>query len=354
MDEKPADKIKGPADKIKGKVTLKAVAQQAGVSISTASRALSGATGISGSVRDKIFLAAKALNYLNITTTARQITILSDIETVSLGAGDYMHDVMEGLNAECRDLGIEPKIQLIDSKSSTTLVERLMSNHSKSQLTDGYVLLSILDDKIIDELVAHKAPAVIINGVDRMMRIDAVAPANRAGGHMATDHLIELGHKQILNFTFEPRLTIQDRLLGYTDAMKSADLEVKDEYIVPVSDMRTDIGYLKMKEILQQRGHANFTAVICCNDAVAIGVSTAIAEAGLRVPEDVSIVGFDNIATAAISSPPLTTIAVDRYALGSFGIQRLAERVRSPKNLPTYTQFAVNIEVRKSTGPVRR
>ncbi|MBL1242468.1 MAG: LacI family DNA-binding transcriptional regulator, partial [OCS116 cluster bacterium] len=168
MDEKPVDKTKG-------KVTLKAVAQHAGVSISTASRALSGATGISTSVRDKIFLAAKELNYLNATTTARQITILSDIETVSLGAGDYMQDVMEGLHAECRDLGIEPKIQLIDSRSSATLVER-----SKNHLTDGYVLLSILDDKIIDELVAHKIPAVIINGVDRMMRIDAVAPANRA------------------------------------------------------------------------------------------------------------------------------------------------------------------------------
>uniref|UniRef100_A0A2A4ZB42 HTH lacI-type domain-containing protein n=1 Tax=OCS116 cluster bacterium TaxID=2030921 RepID=A0A2A4ZB42_9PROT len=341
MDEKPVDKTKG-------KVTLKAVAQHAGVSISTASRALSGATGISTSVRDKIFLAAKELNYLNATTTARQITILSDIETVSLGAGDYMQDVMEGLHAECRDLGIEPKIQLIDSRSSATLVER-----SKNHLTDGYVLLSILDDKIIDELVAHKIPAVIINGVDRMMRIDAVAPANRAGGHMATDHLIELGHKQILNFTHDPRLTIQDRLLGYTDAMKSANLEVKDEFIVSITDMRTDIGYLKMKEILQLRGHGGFTAVICCNDAVAIGVSTAILEAGLHVPEDISIVGFDNIATAAISSPPLTTIAVDRYVLGSFGIQRLAERVRAPKNLPTYTQFTVKIEVRKSTGPVR-
>lgn len=337
-----------PKQKTKSKVTLKAVSQHAGVSISTASRALSGATGISGPVRDKIFLAAKELNYLNATTTARQITILSDIETVSLGAGDYMHDVMEGLNAECHDLGIEPKIQLIDSKSSTSLI-----NRSKNQLADGYVLLSILDDKIIDELVAHKIPAVIINGVDRMMRIDAVAPANRAGGHMATDHLIELGHEHILNFTHEPRLTIQDRLLGYTDAMKSADLEVKDEYIVPISDMRTDIGYLKMKQILKQRGHEGFTAVICCNDAVAIGVSTAVLEAGLQVPEDISIVGFDNIATAAISSPPLTSIAVDRYALGSFGIQRLAERVRAPKNLPTYTQFAVSIEVRKSTGPVR-
>lgn len=337
-----------PASKKQGKVTLKSVAQHAGVSISTASRALSGATGISGMVRDKIFVAANELNYPTTTSTARQITILSDIETVSLSSGDYMQDVMEGLNAECRDLGIEPKIRLIASKSSTTL-----ANDAKSHSTDGYVLLSILDDKIIDELVAHKIPAVIINGVDRMMRIDAVAPANRAGGHMATDHLIKLGHKNILNFTHEPRLTIQDRLLGYTDAMKSAGLEVKNEFIVPISDMRTDLGYQKMRQILIEHGHAGFTAVICCNDAVAIGVSTAILEAGLKVPEDISIVGFDDIAMAAISSPPLTTIVVDRYALGSFGIQRLAERVRSPKSLPTYTQFAVNIEVRKSTGPVR-
>lgn len=333
----------------RGRITLQGVAEKAGVSISTASRVLSGASGISGAVRDRVLTAAKELNYATSSSAARNVTILSDIDTISIGADDFIHGVMDGVNAECQNLGIVPKFQLISSATKKSL-----QDGSKVHNTDGFILLSIFDESLVEALVNANVPTIVLNGVDSLMRVDAVAPANRSGGLLATNHLIDLGHTRILNFTYESRPTIQDRLAGYTTAMTSANLPIEDDFIVPLKSMRTDTGYARMKALLEKRKRKDFTAVVCCNDAVAIGVSTAIAEAGLQVPEDISVVGFDDIATASMSSPPLTTIFVDRLALGAFGIQRLAERVRTPQIIPTYTEFAVTIIVRESTGPARK
>ena len=115
--------------------------------------------------------------------------------------------------------------------------------------------------------------------------------------------------------------------------------------------VRTDVAYAAVKGRLEQPQGRDFTAIQCCNDASAFGAMTAVMEAGLRIPEDVSIVGFDDIPTASMSSCPLSTVWVECEQLGASAVRRLVERMKAPDALTTYTEYAVRLVVRDSSGP---
>jgi DNA-binding LacI/PurR family transcriptional regulator len=182
------------------------------------------------------------------------------------------------------------------------------------------------------------------------MRIDAVAPANRTGGYLGARHLIQLGHKRILMLAHSPRATIRDRMTGSRQAISEAGLGTSDDLVIDLVAMRTNLAYDAIKQRMQAKGRCDFTAILCCNDACAFGAQAVLTEAGLAVPADVSIVGFDDIPTAALHSVPLTTIHVDAEDVGARSVSRLIERIRAQDNIPTYTETAVRLVVRSSTG----
>lgn len=327
------------------KVTLRDVAEEAGVSISTASRALSGAPGISTAVRARVQSTAEHLNYAGAVAAASTFVIVSNLNVMEVGAGDFVHGLMRGIEKECRELGIALSLSLLGPGHSAL--------EGSGASPDGYLLLSMQDEALIESLLRRRIPAAIVNGREPLMRLDAVAPANRTGGYLATRHLLGFGHQRILALTYSSRPTIRDRLAGHRTALREAGVQNPDELVVELAAMRTDVAYAAVKARLEQPGKRRFTAVQCCNDATAFGAMTAILEAGLRVPDDVSVIGFDDIPTAAMTSCPLTTIRIDSECLGASGVRRLAERIRHPDALVTYTEFAVKLIARDSTGPAQ-
>ena len=138
---------------------------------------------------------------------------------------------------------------------------------------------------------------------------------------------------------------------GVDRSLREAAVAIEDGLLVELAAMRTDVAYAVVKARLERSGGRDFTAIQCCNDASAFGAMTAILEAGLRVPRDISIVGFDDIPTAAMTSCPLSTIRVDCEGLGANSVRRLVDRIRHRDALTTYTEYAVQLVARESTGP---
>ena len=328
-----------------GRVTLRDIAAAVGVSISTASRALSGAPGISGDVRLRIQSAAERLNYTG--AFAGTATVISDLQVADGSAGEFILAVQRGMEKRARELGLALSV-IHTGPSSIAWPE-------PDEATSGYLLLSMQREDLIQHLSSRAIPAVIVNGREPLMRLDAVAPANRTGGYLSAHHLIELGHRRILTLAHSPRPTIRDRMAGSRRAMQEAGLEKSiDALVIELEAMRTDLAYKAVKERIEAKGGCDFTAILCFNDSCAFGAMAALTEAGLSVPGDISVVGFDDIPTAALTSVPLTTIRVDAEDIGARSVSRLIERIRPQDKLATYTETAVKLVVRDSTGPARR
>lgn len=331
----------------RGKVTLREIAESAGVSISTASRALSGSPGLSDAVRLKVQATADRLNYVGPSGSALAVTVLTTIDVGAASSPDFQLELFAGIERECRDLGIDLSYRMMGHGQSLPL-----SATSDAGERQGYVLLSFQDEELVEGLARQGVPAVIVNGIDPMMRLDAVSAGNRAGGFAATRHLLDLGHIRILTLTHNQRQPVRDRLAGSEEALRTAGLEIDTELVIDLPVMRADSAYSAVRERLApSTANAGFTAIQCCNDASAFGAMTAVAEAGLCVPDDISIIGFDDIPMAAMTTPPLTTIRVPRVEIGAAGLRRLLERMKTPDLIATYTEFAGPLIVRGSTGP---
>jgi len=328
-----------------GRVTLRDVAEAVGVSISTASRALAGAPGISGDVRSRIQSAAERLNYAGALPGITQITLLSDLQLAESAAGEFMLAVQRGVERRARELGL--------TLSMTHITPSGMARLDPDEASSGYLLFSMQHEELVALLHERGIPAVIVNGREPLMRLDAVAPANRTGGYLGAHHLIELGHRRILTLSHSQRPTIRDRMAGSRKAMREAGIEASGELAIELEAMRSNLAFKAVKERIEAMDGNDFTAILCCNDACAFGAIAALTEAGLSVPEDVSVVGFDDIPTAALNSVPLTTIHVEAEDIGSRSVNRLIERIKSQDSLATYTETAVRLVVRSSTGPVR-
>lgn len=328
-----------------GRVTLRDIADAVGVSVSTASRALNGSPGISVDVRSRIQSAAEKLNYSGALPGVTQLVVLTDLHLAEADTGEFNQAVHRGIQRRARELGIPLTVAIVGPAG--------FNQADSSGDPSGYLLLSMQREDFVQTLHDRGIPAVIVNGREPLMRLDAVAPANGTGGYLGAHHLIELGHERILTLTHSERPTIRDRLRGSQRAIREAGLHVDEDLVEEIEVLRTDTAYRAVKRRLESRGGADFTAVQCFNDACAFGAIAALSEAGLSVPQDVSIVGFDDISMAALNSVPLTTIRVESEDIGARAVSRLVERIRLQDELATYTETAVRLVVRSSTAPAR-
>ncbi|MBU1175432.1 MAG: LacI family transcriptional regulator [Alphaproteobacteria bacterium] len=329
-----------------GRVTLRDIAEAVGVSVSTASRALNGAPGISGDVRSRIQSTAERLNYAGALPGITQLSVLTDLHLAEADTGEFNQAVHRGIQRRARELGISLTVTLIGPAGFAQI--------EPAGEPSGYLLLSMQREDFVQTLHERGIPAVIVNGREPLMRLDAVAPANGTGGYLSAHHLIELGHTRILTLAHSERPTIRDRMRGTHRAMRESGIRADDDLVVELEVLRTDVAYRAVKRRIEERGGADFTAVQCFNDACAFGAIAALAETGLNVPGDVSVIGFDDISTAALNSVPLTTVRVESEDIGARSVNRLVERIRLKDGLATYTETAVRLIVRDSTAPALR
>ncbi|MER5179211.1 LacI family DNA-binding transcriptional regulator [Streptomyces sp. NPDC002896] len=330
--------------------TLAQIAETAGVSVSTVSKVLNGRDDVSQDTRDKVDSALRRHRYI------RRGVSLTDwsARTVDLVLGgldgSWPASVASGMEAAAYEAGLHVAISLARAPVATggqyapDWVDRILERGSA-----GVVLgLTEPTDEQLARLQQAQVPCVVIDPLsDPPPGVPSVGTTNWAGAYEATTHLLELGHERIGLVTGPPRhLFARARIAGYRSAMAAAGIDTPPELVRHGTYDRAS-GKRHVEALL--RLPVPPTALFICSDHMAIGGYDALAEAGLRVPRDVSVVGFDDLPEARWVTPPLTTVRQPLKEMGGTALRTLVRLIGGEELESPRVELATSLVVRGST-----
>ena len=331
--------------------TMKRIAGQLGVSITTVSKVLNNHTDISEATRQRVLAKVKELGY-QPNAVARSLTLRST-RTIGIVIPDLMHsffvEIIAGLEkvASARGYGL-----LLCSSNEDARKERQELEMLRQRQVDAIVLASANAEGNTDLLQRLSAIGIGVVMIDRDdhpdVRCDRVLTDDLEVGRLATSHLLSLGRTAIAHIAGPPIVHAKRRADGYTNALRDAGLTARPEWIVRAGFKDAD-GYRAMKKLLTVR--PKIDGVFAANDPAAIGAMKAIWEAGLRVPEDIAVVGAGDITFGDLLRVPLTTVSWSRDEQGQQAAELILSRI-GPKPGPKFRRVIVppHLVVRKSCG----
>lgn len=336
---------------------IKDVAQAAGVSIGTVSNVLNGTKPVSGEVRTKVLEAVETLKYQKNPAASS----LKSRKTYNIGVvftsltGIFFPEVLRGIQTEA--LAHDYSVSVYDVHEDPAY-ERSLIPRLASSWVDGLIIASFTSSDGAENAKywnslhnlrnRNKAlPVVNIEWRAPYAQNDAVIIDQKEAAKTAIRHLIACGHRRIAHIC-GPRCSeiVRLRCEGYAEAMKEAGLDWKLDWLrecnyAPLS------GYNSMRELMMQ---GEITAVFCGNDQMAIGAVRAIKEQGLSIPEDIAVIGFDNLFAGTLITPSLSTINVPRYQMGTVAMQLLQKRIEDPEYAgQQIVELPTRLVVRRST-----
>ncbi|MCS7287249.1 MAG: LacI family DNA-binding transcriptional regulator [Anaerolineae bacterium] len=335
--------------------TIEDVAKKAGVSRSTVSRVINNHPHVKPEVREHVWKIIRELNYqphaVARSLAKRHTNVIGLIipQAVTVIFTDpFFPTVIRGISDACNSYGYYLMLALFSSSQEQTgLYNRFIcSGH-----LDGVIISStVVDDPLIPRLLEDKVPFVLIGRYPDDPRVNYVDADNIAGAQMAVDYLLRLGHRRVATITGPLRyIAARDRYEGYKQALQKRGLPV-DERLVAESDFSESGGYQAMKELLRWEP----TAVFVASDAMAVGAMRAIREAGLRIPEDISVIGFDDHEIASYTTPPLTTVRQPIYRLGSTAAATLIDIVEGRVEAPQHLVLPTELILRQTCAPLQQ
>ncbi|MFG3029474.1 LacI family DNA-binding transcriptional regulator [Streptomyces sp. NPDC048253] len=339
-----------------GRVTIREVAERAGVSVATVSRVLSGNYPVPQATRTRVLRAARALDY--VANAHARALVGGGRKTVAVVlrqvTSPFYAQVAEGVEAEAATHGWLCLVGTTggDPQRELEFVQLMREEGARLVILVG----GVVEDDAYRERVAHYAQALASAGA-RLVLCGRPAPDpdipalvvefdNEAGAHAITGHLLSAGHRRIVFLGGLPGNTALDaRVRGYRAALAGHGLPPEAAQVVDCGLGRA-AGLRAMTELLKER--AEFTAVFAGDDMVAAGALRAIAQAGLRVPDDISVVGYNDIPLAEDFHPPLTTVRTPAEELGRAAV-RIA--LRDPEQAAaTHHLLGTHIVVRDSVA----
>ena len=348
MAAKPARGKRGTPSR---RVRLEDIAARCGVSVSTASRALAGGKGVRGDLRALLIETAQKLNYKIPASIAgrRVIVAASGAAMLDYVRNQFTFYVLEGLNEHARTLDVELVSRAIASPEEEIA---LLNEAQGDERVAGCLFLTLDDEAVLTLTTGFKKPIVLVNGDDPSMRLSSITPCNRSSARLATQHLIELGHRRILFLMRRGRRTIERRFEGWRDALTDRDISGMDDLVVEVSDWLPELAAEALKRRVAERG-LDFTAVLAAGDSLAVGAVMGLQAAGIKVPADVSVMGMDDLPQAAFLNPPLTAMHIPMREIGAASLDLLLENLGGMELPPRRVEFACHIVERQSTARVR-
>lgn len=336
-------------------VTLKDVAKVAGVSHSTVSRALHGNPMIPPDTTARIRKIANELGYVPNTVASGLRKTHSKVLGVLVRRIDdaFLAEVLQGIEDV---LHAEGYGLFLATSHRDPEREKVIFRDMSERRVDGVIVCSTeVNEEHLRQLSRFSVPTVLINNQAVTEMAHSVSHDDVAGGLALTRHLIELGHRRIayLGHSRTGRIT-QDRLEGYKQALNRAGLTYHPEYVAAGPNGTAEGGASGMNKLLTVDDRP--TAVVCFNDIMAIGAMHALHQAGLNVPQDCSVTGFDNIPLSQYINPPLTTFHQPRYELGTEAAEmmlRLLSRKDKKLDAAEVISLRGQLVVRMSTSPPR-
>ncbi|MTI96439.1 MAG: LacI family transcriptional regulator [Firmicutes bacterium] len=327
-------------------VTIKDVALRAGVSASTVSRALSGKIPVDPATRDRVLQAVEELGYRpNVIAQGLKFGRSQTIGLIIPSIRNLVFpDAVQGISQVARERGYN--VILCDSEEDPELERELVDNLHR-RLVDGLILSTARGNGEHIEALRKAGCPVVLLLRHLGASVDAVIADNYQGGQLAGNFLADQGFRKLAIVSGPRDLDLfQQRFQGFVDALKEADLVVPEPMIVQATSAWQE-SYKGMLALLD-RGSVP-EAVFATSDPQALGVMKAIRERGLRVPDDISVLGFDNLEHSSLMDPPLTTISQPFFEMGRRAAQRLFELQVAKKPLPPNVEkLPVELVVRDS------
>ena len=326
------------------------VAARAGVSVTTVSHVLNSTRPVAHATRDRVLSAARELNYYK-NASARLLArgrsdayglIISDIEN------PFFAELIKAFEIACLEKGMTTLLST--TNYNTEQARKAVRRMIESKVAGVAVLTSQLDAELIEELIASSTPMVLLDGEKILPWRSSVHVDQHPGAFQAVQHLRELGHTRF-GFIAGPSHRVSAANYRRAVVLAIADAELPPPQVLETSNT-PEAGAAAILEWLS-RGELP-TAILCGNDLCAFGAMGAIVEAGLRIPDDVSVVGADDIAFARFSHPPLTTVRIPRDLAGRAAFDALQRMIKSKRR--TGREYAIRtlLVVRQSTGPARK
>ena len=335
----------------KKRPTLTEVAHHARVSTATASRVLHNTGPVSQDLRQRIESSIAALGY-----TPRLASKCPDQGTLALLVGDllnpYFPEIVRGVQDEVDNCGLI--LTLYNLTDHPQRQHQLLHKLSKPAVEGVILTGSSPFPELLEWQQRHKIPLVLLNRRVSQPGVHCIMVDFENAMYRATRHLLSLNHIRIGHLASPSTGEIaQARRRGIEAALKEASLALRSEWC-PVVPPGTEVegGFQAMRALLDLPCNERPTAVIAFNDIIALGALHAVRAHGLRVPQDISIIGIDDIAIAAHAHPPLTTIGQPKYRMGKLAVQTLRRMIEgriSPGNNCTLLESP--LIVRESTGP---
>ncbi|MCD6232575.1 LacI family DNA-binding transcriptional regulator [Candidatus Aerophobetes bacterium] len=335
-------------------VTIKEIAKIANVSVCTVSRVINNTypEKVSKGTRLRVLKVMKDLGY-RPSIIARG---LAKKKTSLLGL--IVRDIMSSFYPEIIE-GIEDEAKKFDYSLILCTTKGNPKEEAKylrllrEKRVDGIILTPVINEqaniKLFEELKRDKIPLVFIAYYLKEFKGLYVVVDHKLGGYMATKHLIELGHKRIGYLGKENDIVGKERAKGYKQALFEYNIEFNKELIIKSGYSWKD-GYYSMKRFLKTKNNRP-TAIFAICDMTAWGAMQAIRQEGLKVPEDIAIVGFDDLGISSLMEVPLTTIAQPKYEMGKVAVTKLIKKIEHKNARGTILK--PKLVIRKSSGDRR-
>ena len=345
-------------------VTLKDIAEKAGVSISTVSRVINNdqSRPVSEHTSEIVWNYVDQLGYNKHKKNNQQQQsktksigfILND--TPKIYNHPFFSVMLGGLEDEARKQGYSIAFSYTQADLEIPAIEHQLVSQEKA---DGVIIIAeYIENKFFEELKESFENVVIFDNRNPDIHgYDAINVKRREAARKIVEYLVELGHQEIafigaaLIGSNHDTVVHEDRYLGYADVMKKHGLPIREEY-VKKADWEMELAYQKMKEILELDELP--TAVFVASDYMSIGAIRAIHEAELQIPDDISIVSYDNIKMAPFTNPPLTTVHVPKEEIGRQLVKTLIDRINGDIHMPLQIIAPTELKIRESAAPPRK
>lgn len=314
-------------------LTIKELAKITGLSVSTLSRVINDHPDVASQTRRRVKKIIEKFGYtpnllakdLRLQSTKTIGVVISDI------SNPFFASVVKGIENTARQRKYhiilcesteQDKLELEEESIETLLKKRVAG-----------LLLTPAHEKVMD-ILAKKGrgiPFVLMSRHFVKTPTNYVVSDDTLGSYLATEHLIKKGHRKILYLNGSSRLSdARDRLVGYKKALLEKGISFDEGLVKTVPGINMEEAYNAVKRILAKK--VDFTAIFCFADYLAMGAMKAIHGAGLRIPDDIAVVGYDDVEVASILEPPLTTIYTPKYQLGKKAVEILLDHLLGKKH----------------------
>jgi len=333
---------------------IRKVAQLAGVSVATVSRVLNHPERVSEKTKNRVLSVMKDIDFspnalargLNLRRTNTIALVIPDIQN------PLYTEIARGVESIAHRNGNN---LLLCNTEKDVVKEKSYVQMLIEKKIDGVILAYTgLKDADFQEIINKEINLILCGMNSATMRISSVYSDFRQGAALAVQHLIKLGYKRIACITGSDRyIENREKVQGYIETMEKAELDVHPHYLVHGND-DINSGYLSALKL--QKIEDRPEAVFVCNDLMAIGAINAMQKAGLNVPEDIGVVGYDNIVMGSFIDPKLTTVSWPVYKMGILSARILIDEVKS-KSEDVYPQSNLlkpKLKIRKSCGHIDR